>query len=116
MKTAFTLIEILIVVILLGVLAAIVVPQFAESSKDAGVSACKANQKAIITACSLYRLKEGADPDSFDNLLSTDNNNDGKAYLPTMPICPENGTYTIITGACSDTTHYTAYTAPSTDG
>jgi prepilin-type N-terminal cleavage/methylation domain-containing protein len=103
MKTAFTLIEILIVVILLGVLAAIVVPQFAESAQDAGDSACLANQKAIVTACSLYRLKEGADPTLMTDLTATSANNSSKAYLPSVPVCPEAGTYTIGTGACTVT-------------
>jgi prepilin-type N-terminal cleavage/methylation domain-containing protein len=105
MKTAFTLIEILIVVILLGVLAAIVVPQFAESAQDAGDSACLANQKALVTAASLYRLKEGADATVIGDLTATSANNAGKAYLPSEPVCPEAGTYTagILagTGACT---------------
>ena len=98
MKTAFTLIEILIVVILLGVLAAIVVPQFAESTADADVSACKANQKAIITSCSMYKLKENATPADIAAVVTA-------GHLPEAPACPAGGTYTVITGACSDTGH-----------
>jgi len=95
MKTAFTLIEILIVVILLGVLAAIVVPQFAESTKDAEDSQCLTQQKAIQSAAALYRLKNGnADPTVAADLAEN---------LPTLPVCPEGGTYTLSTGACSVT-------------
>jgi prepilin-type N-terminal cleavage/methylation domain-containing protein len=103
MKTAFTLIEILIVVILLGVLAAIVVPQFAETTDDAKTSACRANEKAIVTACSLYRLKENVDPDAMSDLTATSTNNADKAYLPEEPKCGSDttATYTIITGKCS---------------
>jgi len=53
---AFTLIEILAVVILLGILAAVVVPQIALSTTEAREAALRSDLKSIRTAMELYRL------------------------------------------------------------
>ena len=53
----FTLIEILIVVILLGILAAIVVPMFTDASDDTRVSTCQANMATIRGQAELFRAK-----------------------------------------------------------
>jgi general secretion pathway protein G len=104
MKTAFTLIEILIVVILLGILAAIVVPQFIGSIDSAKDSACQSSEKAIETATALYRLRESAEPADIAALVATSANNDGNSYLPAAPICGNqaDGTNTYVIGSgCS---------------
>ena len=104
MKTAFTLIEILIVVILLGILASIVVPQFASATDDARISACRTNVQTINTATALYRLRESAEPADIAALVATSPNNDEKAYLPAAPICGNqaDGTNTYVIGTgCS---------------
>lgn len=53
----FTLIELLMVVIILGILAAIVVPQFSSSSTDAKESVLKSNLATIRGALELYALQ-----------------------------------------------------------
>ncbi len=53
---AFTLIELLIVVAIIGILAAIAVPNFLNAQVRAGVSRVKADFKAISTAMELYYL------------------------------------------------------------
>jgi general secretion pathway protein G len=53
----FTLIEILIVVIIIAILAAIAIPQFANSSRDAQESALDANLNTIRSAIELYRVQ-----------------------------------------------------------
>jgi general secretion pathway protein G len=98
MKTAFTLIEILIVVILLGVLAAIVVPQFMNSIDDGKDATCVTNLNSLITATALYRLKEGKDPASMDNLTTPSDNNGGFRYMPEAPVCGLDGTYQTMQG------------------
>lgn len=50
----FTLIEILIVVILLGILATIIVPQITVSSDDAKLSSLKTNLSAMRSSIELY--------------------------------------------------------------
>ena len=54
---AFTLVEVLIVVIVLGILAAIVVPQFSSAADDANLSALTTNLQTIRAQIELYRLQ-----------------------------------------------------------
>lgn len=58
----FTLVELLIVAILLAILAAIVVPQFASTTTDAQESALRANLSAMRSAIDLYRQQHGEYP------------------------------------------------------
>lgn len=54
---AFTLVELLIVVVILGILAAVVVPQFTDASSDAKMSAIQTNLQTIRSQLQLYRLQ-----------------------------------------------------------
>ncbi len=58
----FTLVELLIVVIILSILAAIVVPQFASSTTDAKYSALDTNLGTMRAATELYYQQHGAYP------------------------------------------------------
>ncbi len=61
-QTGFTLVELLIVAIILAILAAIVVPQFASTTTDAQESALRSNLAAIRAAVDLYRQQHGEYP------------------------------------------------------
>ncbi len=54
---AFTLVEILIVVIILGILAAIVIPQFTEASTDARLSALQSDLQTVRSQLELYKVQ-----------------------------------------------------------
>jgi len=56
-KRGFTLVEILIVVIILGILAAIVIPQFTEASSEARVSNLMTNLQTIRSQLLLYKTQ-----------------------------------------------------------
>jgi len=58
----FTLVELLIVVIILAILAAIVVPQFTATTDDARASAYDSNLSAMRAAVELYRQQHGDYP------------------------------------------------------
>lgn len=58
----FTLIELLIVVIILAILAAIVVPQFANSTSDAKEATLDANLAAMRSAIEAYKIQHSAYP------------------------------------------------------
>src|SRR5438067_5963842 len=56
-KGGFTLVEILIVVIILGILAAIVIPQFSSASNDARKSSLASTAQTMRSQIALYRLQ-----------------------------------------------------------
>lgn len=60
--SGFTLVELLIVVIILAILAAIVVPQFSNSTQDAKVSALDNTLANVRSAIDLYRQQHGSYP------------------------------------------------------
>ena len=60
-NTGFTLVEILIVVIILGILAAIVIPQFTEASNDARVSALVSDLQTVRSQVELYKVQHKDD-------------------------------------------------------
>lgn len=63
-KRAFTLIEILIVVVILGILAAIVIPQFTDASQQANNSSVRSQLQTIRGQIELFRVNNnGVDPD-----------------------------------------------------
>jgi general secretion pathway protein G len=56
-RKGFTLIEILIVVIILGILAAIVIPQFSSATTDARTSSVQSTVQTLRSQVALYRLQ-----------------------------------------------------------
>jgi general secretion pathway protein G len=62
LQRAFTLIEVLVVVAILGILAAIVVPRIMDRPDEAKRVAARADIGAIVQALKLYRLDNGAYP------------------------------------------------------
>ncbi len=56
-KRGFTLVEILIVVVILGILAAIVVPQFTQASTEAKVSSSLSSLQSLRSQIELYRIQ-----------------------------------------------------------
>ena len=63
-RKGFTLVEILIVVVILGILAAIVVPQFTNATQDAQAGNLKAQLKSLQNQIELYNARNnGAYPD-----------------------------------------------------
>ena len=56
-RSAFTLIEVLIVVVIMAVLAATIIPQFASSTDDAKASAVKFNLHTLRQQIEMYKLQ-----------------------------------------------------------
>lgn len=66
----FTLIEILLVVVIIGILAAVAVPRLGGRVGQSQVSAAKASIRAIGTAIDLYETDNGRLPESLNNLMT----------------------------------------------
>ena len=87
---AFTLVEILIVVVILGILGAIVIPQFSDASGDAKRSALISNLATIRAQLELYKLQHNGS-------YPTDSTTSGTLgpYLLSLPVNPYTGTSTV---------------------
>lgn len=79
----FTLIEILVVVVILGILAAIIVPRIMRRPEEARRTKAIVDIKAIETALNLYRLDNGVYP-------STEQGLEALVTKPTTGIIPKN--------------------------
>jgi len=69
-KSGFTLVEILIVVVILGILAAIVIPQFTEASTEAKLSALCTDLQTLRSQIELYKIQHNDVPPSFLNFVA----------------------------------------------
>ena len=121
----FTLVEILIVVIILGILAAIVIPQFTNASQNARESSLQSTLQTLRSQIQLYKLQHG---DQLPDLVGTGGTNwaalvastqygtPAQTYGPYMQAVPSNPMNnssdvddgTVATGAAAAPNGYTS--------
>ena len=101
-KKGFTLVEILIVVVILGILAAIVIPQFTSASESAKGSSVVAQLQTIRSQLELYQVQHNGDypdlvTDGWINMTDTTDatgdtaGSDFGPYLQKAPVNPFTG-------------------------
>jgi general secretion pathway protein G len=64
-RTAFTLVELLVVVMIVGILAAVAVPHFGSAAEDAKIAALDQDLATVRNAIELYRYQHGEYPGSL---------------------------------------------------
>lgn len=109
----FTLVEILIVVVILGILAAIVIPQFSQASTEARINSLASNLQTVRSQLSLYRIQHNDQWPTSDAIVAqmtgrTLQNGTADAagafgpYLQSIPSNPFTGGNTIGTATTAD--------------
>lgn len=95
LQKGFSLIEIMVVVVILGILASIVVPKIINRPDEARVIQAKQNILAIQNALDLYKLDNGVYPSTDQGLIalvekptSSPIPGDWKQYLKSLPKDP----------------------------
>lgn len=92
-QRGFSLIEIMVVVVIMGVLAALVVPNVMDRPDQARVVAAKQDIGAIMQALKLYRLDHGRYPSSGEGLDAFAGQGKGSKYMDRIPNDPWNTPY-----------------------
>ena len=109
-SSAFTLVEVLIVVVIMAVLAATIIPTFQDASADAKISSAKTNIGTLRSMLALYKSQHGSYPpnttavpleNSFIKKTKRDHSIDAAGeygpYLQDLPPEPFTGSDTVTT-------------------
>ena len=89
-EQGFTLVEIMIVVLIIGILLAIAVPSFMNARERSRANACRSNLRQIQAAKEQWAMATNQGPTAtpgWDALVPN--------FLQQQPRCPSGGTYTI---------------------
>ena len=100
-EAGFTLVEIMVVIVIIGILATLVVPNVVGSSDEARVSKARSDCSALATSVKMYRSTKGRLPDTLDALASDEEK--GKSwYIENLPKDPWDSDYELREGNSKD--------------
>ena len=111
-EKGFSLVELMVVVVIIGVLVAIAIPVYNITTDKAEEGACHANQRMIEGAASQHAMNEGKSIDEVGINELDEYFNGG------TPTCPSGGEYDIEDGkvSCTAHNHYSEEDLPSGGG
>jgi prepilin-type N-terminal cleavage/methylation domain-containing protein len=89
-RKGFTLVEIMIVVLIIGILLAIAIPNFVKARDTSRTKACIANLKQIDAAKEQYAMDQ-----KLNNGGTVASGDLAPAYMKSWPACPAGGAYTV---------------------
>jgi general secretion pathway protein G len=94
-RRAFTLVEMLLVITIIGILAALVIPKMVGRSEQARQTAVRADLSSVKTALDAFEVDNGYYPKSLQDLLQQPSNakNWHGPYLENLPQDPWGNPY-----------------------
>jgi general secretion pathway protein G len=124
-QCGFTLIEIMVVVVILGILAAVIIPKISDRPEQARRTKAVMDIKSIETALSLFQMDNGFYPSTEQGLQALvdkpttgrvpGNYKDG-GYLKKVPLDPWNNPYIYISPGAHDDYDIVSYGPDSEEG
>ena len=96
-QKGFTLVELMVVVVIIGILVGIAVPSYNKVTKTAEKNACEANMRAVMGAIQVIKFEniDSEIPDGLGGRLDEKHPLMEKKYFTELPTCPAGGNYTI---------------------
>ena len=95
-QRGFTLVEIMVVIVILGLLATLVVPNIMGASDEAKEGKAKSDVKMVADAVRMYYAKNSRIPDSLEDLVTQDER--GRSEILELPVDPWNTPYELVAG------------------
>ena len=92
MENAFTLVELMIVILIVGILVGIAVPVFISARSSSEEKVCQANLRTMKSAANVYGASSDSYPTSVSDLYPD--------YVQQIPVCPadRSGSYVVVSG------------------